>query len=326
MRSGLQIEVKGAGVAARCCGRLLVNKGIDASFDIRDRPRVPAILLSPGTQQLLADVFDRGDLFRSLKQIHRRVVAWGPGETVTLPHSGVIVSEEELLGRLGQFKSSAFELPDWTIHTGGGLPTIKFGSRHATATRVRLSGVADPDACLMESGDDGWLFLLPISQESAFLLTAGAETEEMLAESRLVQASIDCLLDQAGSFPCYPRIADPLCGDRWLACGSAAIAFDPLCGDGTGHAIREAILACAVVESELAADELLWEYRLRLWRGFQRHLELCLRYYSTGGGSEWWQEQCASLRDGLHWMAELRAPYSLGRLHLNGFALERNAH
>jgi flavin-dependent dehydrogenase len=48
-------------------------------------------------------------------------------------------------------------------------------------------------------------------------------------------------------FSASPRIPAPLCGPGWLACGSAAMGFDPICGDGTAHAVREAILALAVI-------------------------------------------------------------------------------
>jgi hypothetical protein len=117
-----------------------------------------------------------------------------------------------------------------------------------------------------------------------------------------------------------------LCGPQWLSCGSAAIGFDPLCGDGTGHTIRESILACAVAShssAAISADQLLWEYRMRLWRGFRRHLELCLRYYESGGEGPWWQAQCAELHDGIRWLSERHPPFSLGQLQLNGYTLQR---
>lgn len=322
----MQIEVQGAGVAALCCRRLLTRNGFRVSFESHVRPKVPAVLLSPATQQLLEDVFGRKDLLVGLKEIRRRVVAWGSQESVSLPHSGLVVSEEELIGRIGQFERPSIDAADWTIHTGKPESALQFGSRFASAARVGLSAAADSSACLMESCRDGWLFLLPTSVDSAILLGAGSTLERLLGQSHLVQLSIGSLLEEVGRFQCNPRIADPLCADHWLACGSAAVAFDPLCGDGTGHAIREAILACAIVASEAAIDELLWEYRLRLWRGFQRHLELCLQFYSTGGDGEWWRAQCGSLREGLRWVHERRSPYPLGRFHLNGFDLEFAAH
>jgi hypothetical protein len=290
-------------------------------------------MVSEGTQQLLEDVFQNPALFRGLRRIRRRIVAWGAQDPIALPHSGIVVPEQELLNRLGSPEAQPNDLlPDWTIYTGGPLPepstAPRFGSRTATATFVRLSAHADPEACVMESVDQGWLFVLPINDNRAILLTAGASVSELLAESALIQPSIDCLLEEAGSFPSHPRLADPLCGNHWLACGTAAIGFDPLCGDGSGHAVREAVLACAIVSHaspSTSTDELLWEYRLRLWRGFRRHLELCLHYYATGGQSDWWQTQCESLQQSLHWISGLHAPHSLGRFQLNGYTLERVA-
>jgi hypothetical protein len=51
------------------------------------------------------------------------------------------------------------------------------------------------------------------------------------------------------------------------------MAFDPIYGDGTAHAVREAILAAAVVRAISAggdAAEPLRHYEARLMLGFQR--------------------------------------------------------
>ena len=90
----------------------------------------------------------------------------------------------------------------------------------------------------------------------------------------------------------------------WLACGTAALAFDPLCGDGTGHAIREAILAAAVlraIQRGANVDELLNHYQARLVAGFKRHLSVCSEFYGSGGLGPWWQAAAESIREGLAW-------------------------
>ena len=180
----------------------------------------------------------------------------------------------------------------------------------------------------MEAVADGWLFLVPSGSETAWLLAAGSPVELLLSQSRHISPQIDSIVAAGGSFPAHPRITGALCGPGWMACGSAAMAFDPLCGDGTGHAVREAILACAIARAEAtiaSPDDLLWEYQLRLWSGFKRHLEHCHEFYSTGGSSDWWKTQASAIEDGLRWMATLRPPVSLGRFRLNGFSLERTA-
>lgn len=328
MLERLAVEIRGTGVAASCCQQLLTAAGASVYLDLSHRPRVPAVMLSPATQTLLTDVWGRLDLLDGLWQIRRRIVAWGDAPPVDLPHRAIVVSEMELLSRLqNPSDPNPAPQPAWTIHTSRALETSTlhaFGNRTAAATEVRFSSRADAAACLVESVPSGWLFLLPVNSQAAWLLTAGAATEALLRESRLVAQSVDAVVSTGGGFPSHPRIADPLCGPNWFACGSAALGFDPLCGDGTGHAIREAILACAIIRaSSPNLDDLLWEYRLRLRAGLQRHLEQCLQFYSTGGSSDWWQTEAQSLRDGLDWLSRQPAPRPLGRFRLNGFDLQR---
>ncbi len=341
MRDNLVVAVRGTGVAAACCQALLGAAGVGLQMEATDRPRVPAVMLSPATQALLSDVFGDCGLFAGLWRIERRVVAWGDQPVAHLPHSAIVVSEPDLLARLELatpvarriFSPVESGLPTWTVHTtrhttrlAEGPVKHDFGSRLATATHVTLSAEADARACLMESLDDGWLFLLPVDGQTAWLLSAGGPLEALLEESRLVGRSVGGVMATGRSFPAHPRIVDPLSGVDWLGCGSAALGFDPLCGDGTGHAIREAILACAVIRaSELSdwGEALRWEYRLRLWAGFGRHLELCRQFYSTGGKGEWWRAQAEGLNAGLGWLATREAPFGLGRFRLNGFDLER---
>jgi hypothetical protein len=292
---------------------------------------------------LLTDVFGRRDLLDGLHLVRRRMVSWGSGDLVALPHSAVVVSEEELLRRLAAATPASEVMGEgggntdgsaatWTIQASGTMgdaaPLREFGSRPAMAAQVKLTDQADTQACSMEAVVDGWLFLVPSGVETAWLLAAGGPVETLLSQSRQISPQIESVIAGGGSFPSHPRIAESLCAPGFLACGSAAIAFDPLCGDGTGHAVREAILACAITRAQqlqTAPDDLLWEYRLRLWSGFKRHLEHCHEFYSTGGTSDWWKAQCAAIEEGLRWMATQRSPVPLGRYRLNGFSLERSA-
>ena len=84
------------------------------------------------------------------------------------------------------------------------------------------------------------------------------------------------------------------------------MGFDPLCGDGTAHAVREAILASAVIR---AADgggdtgELFAHYEARLTAGFHRHLAQCREFYASGGTGEWWTAEAAACLEGMKWCA-----------------------
>jgi hypothetical protein len=278
-------------------------------------------MLGGAAVALMRDVFGRPDLFVRRHAIQKRVVAWGPGaETVKLPHSAVVVSESELLEAVGSEAVKVHQTADWLVVASRPLPEACvehcFGSRLARAVPVAIKG--DADTCWIESFEEGWLFLIPNSARGGWLLAVGADAKTLLEQSRLIGPFVGDLQGQGTSFPAYPRIAEPLQGKNWLACGSAAMAFDPICGDGTANAVREAILAAAVIR---AGSDALPHFEARLTAGFQRHLALCTSYYQTGHKSEWWRAEAEALQKGLDWCAAKSAGHGNYQYRLQDFDL-----
>lgn len=318
--------IRGDGVAAYCCAYLLGKAGFDIEIEPVARPRLPVILLGDQALALVRDIFDRRELFANAPRIRKRVVAWGHGaEPVTLEHSAIIVSEEELLDaiRPAPVPGGTIDLP-WTIHAARPLPSPAvdqcFGSRFAQAVPVSLRPDADAETCWIESLEMGWLFLTP-----GWLLAVGAPAETLLAGSRVVAAQIANRGAAHGSFPAYARIASPLAADGWLASGTAAMAFDPICGDGTAQAIREAILAAAVVRAIANGGntpDLLAHYQARLTAGFQRHLLLCREFYRTGGDGQLWHSELEAIDRGIEWSNAALSKHAAFRYQLRGFELE----
>jgi hypothetical protein len=292
---------------------------------------VPALLIGESTQALLCDVFEQPDLFHDLFQIDRRIVAWGRDSIpVEVPHRAAVISEQTLLERLDFTPHDELhpDLANWTIYASRPLPPpageCRFGSRNASTAAVDLKGT-QTSACWIESVDSGWLFLIPESSAKGRLIAVGDCADKLLAQSRWIVGQIEISSPAETAFPAYPRIADPVCAPGWLACGTAALAFDPLCGDGTGNAVREAILAAAVIRAAASggrADRLLAHYRARLTGGFLRHLEMCLRFYSSANGSAWWTDEIAGLEDGIAWCRRALQPVRSFEYRLNGFELE----
>jgi hypothetical protein len=329
-------SILGEGLAANCCAHLLKAAGIRVTIKKTNRPKVPALLIGNATQALIEDVFERKNVFHGAQRISKRIVAWGnPGSTdaqpVEVPHSAVVISEQDLVNRLQPAESETHDdSAAWTIFTSRPLPDHvqdrHFGSRIAQASPVQLKKNCASDACWIESLENGWLFLLP-GLTSAWLLSVGGPAEGLLTHSRMVGAQIESLGASAGQFPAYPRISDPLCGEGWLACGSAAMAFDPICGDGTGNAIREAILACAVVRALAKRAEndqqgaLFEHFRIRLLAGFLKHLELCREFYAACSG-DWWETELQSLDTGISWCRGQLGTEPKFRYRLRGFELE----
>ena len=297
---GMNIVIKGDGVAAYCSLRLLKRAGHRAMLAPTERPRLPAIMLGDASLALIRDVFDRPDLIGICRE--SSVELWLGRKTLKplpLEHSAVVVSEEYLLDNLRlNLPMDDAEAPpdaDWTIFASRPLPhgaaEQRFGTRVASAARVRLKDERDSAACWIESLEDGWLFLIPDTSESGWLLSVGQGPETLLGRSRIIAERIESCAPASGEFPACPRILSPLGESGWLACGTAAMAFDPICGDGTAHAIREAILASAVIRAIAEGEnstELIAHFQARLTAGFQRHLALCQEFYRSGYGGDWW--------------------------------------
>jgi hypothetical protein len=289
-------------------------------------------MLGETTQKLLRDIFNREDLFADFPRIRRRVVKWGPkGRPFVLPHSAVVVSEKGLLERIQSASSQEEDLgrPAWTIFASIPLPSVsveyRFGSRPAAASAVTLERGADAEACWIESLENGWLFLLPDGKRTGWLLSVGDSVEAQLGGSQLIKGQISSADPASGIFASHPRIAYPLSAPGWLACGTAAIGFDPLCGDGVGNAAREAILASALIRAAIErgnVDRLVAHYQARLLAGFKRHMALCYDFYQSGHSGSWWLRQLDDLKSGLEWCSEQLASTGAFRYRLDGFTLE----
>jgi hypothetical protein len=323
--------IRGTGVAASCCAHLLEAAGFRVCLAESQRPRIPAILLSDAAQVLLRDVYGRRDLFGGLFRIDRRIVAWEPGAApVTLPHQAVAISEDALLELLRpeRDESAPADVAGWTVYASRPLPVPveqhRFGSRTASIVPVDLKD-AGPPACWIEGLECGWLFLIPTSPAGGWLISIGGPHEFLLAESRLIADQVNVSGPAEAALPAYPAIADPLCAPGWLACGVAAMSFDPLCGDGTGNAVREAILASAVIRAATAednVDRLLSHYRLRLTAGFARHLDLCRGFYISGNRGPWWEQEIAALDEGMAWCRQALGAENVNHYRLSGFELQ----
>ena len=327
------VELVGSGLAATCCARLMQNSGVDFLTRPTKRSKSPTVMLSQATQNLLIDIFEKADLFEGLLPIRERVVKWGPKATpLTLPHEAVVVSEDELLVRLQSERPDAAPSggadESWTIYSARPLPNPSqerhFGSRMATASPVDLLSSSRSHTCWIESLESGWLFLIP-NRNQGWLLAVGGSPAELLDQSTCVSSQIGAVYPTAAEFSCQPKIAEPLCADRWVACGTAAVSFDPICGDGTGNAAREAILACAAVRAAREGADpqsVLSHYRLRLQAGLIRHLHAARAFYLSGGSNPWWTDQIKAAENGLEWGRSLSDAVHPPRFRLRGFSLE----
>jgi 2-polyprenyl-6-methoxyphenol hydroxylase-like FAD-dependent oxidoreductase len=326
-----EVIINGNGIAACCAAVLLSRAGFRIIANPPPRPSAPVLMLSHQTQHLLSDVFQQDNLFAGGIPICHRTVLWGDAQNpVTMPHTGLVMAESVLLDRLWksvEVHNQTNTTNTWALIAFRSLPPEvsqhEFGSRSASTYKVELAAAA---TCWVESVSTGWLFLIPSAENHGSLIAVGADLASLLDESRLVKHQIKAICEPTGSFPASPRIATPLGGPAWIACGTSAVAFDPIAGEGAGNALREGILAAAVISASRTnpAIDLLNHYSNRILSGFLRHLRDCCRFYDSCPGP-WWQQELQSLKQGVQWAQdELNAsPPPLFRL--TGFELQKIA-
>ncbi|GAA0303458.1 hypothetical protein GCM10009087_11600 [Sphingomonas oligophenolica] len=326
------VLIRGDGVSVATAVRLLRCDGLElAGAGETVRSPAPVVMLSEAALALLRDIFGRPDLFGGGAPIARRIVAWGGGEPAILPHKAIVVTGAELTAEL---PLPPLPAPDGDVcFTLRGTPPFPdggvrhFGRRGAMAVAVDLVAQADRQACHIEAIESGWLFLIPCGAGKAWLLGVGDALDVLLGQSRLVSAQIGTIGPVAARFETAPRMLENLVGHDWLACGTTAIAFDPICGDGTAQAAREAVLAAAVIAGIKRSgggeerSALLGHYQAMLLAAMRRHLQISLPFYRSGGTSPWWREQAAAVADGHAWCTARLATMPEPRFMLRGARL-----
>lgn len=325
------VLLRGQGVAVATVAHLLRRAGMAVAHESGSRRPVPVIMLSDPALALLRDVFGKPRLFADKARIERRVVRWGASEPVAMPHGAVVVGEDDLTAVLAGAASPppCDSGTGMTIHGMAPFPAPamqRFGERLSATVRVTLSPGADPATCWVESIEDGWLFLIPDGSGGAWLLAIGGSPEVLIGHAPMIAPLIATMEPAGATFDTSPRMLEHLAGEGWLACGTAALAFDPICGDGTAQAVREAILASAVVTALAHGEDpaaLTTHYHSMLLAAMRRHLQLSLPFYGGAGSGPWWREQYAAARAGYDWCTAQLSLQPEPRFALHGFDLVR---
>jgi flavin-dependent dehydrogenase len=311
-----RILVTGVGVAGLTAAQLLARRGCSVTVvDAGARP-APAVVLNSVTISLLEEVWGGdGMLLAGAHQLTGRRVRWGGAGVETAAQPGVSMDSGVLARRLRErlvcdlvtggppgCERAAGDW-DWVIdadRTGDGLAA---GRRCVLAAQVRLRpDVPDvPDGlCRMETVPDAWIHLAPLG---AGLATVQAMVPTCPDDPAALLAALVARTDELGGlitepdgpvtvFEAAPRLAEPRCGPGWLAVGDRAMKLDPLSGSGAASAVRQAILAAAVVGAPSAGvpvAEALAHYARRLHDAFLDHLAHCLRYYGAAFSIPAWR-------------------------------------
>ena len=342
-------RVIGGGIGALCCAALLRRKGWDVTLCLPPKTQSPAVVLNAVTIQIIHDIFgDVNYLLQDAQPIKRHYINWGdnrPDEFT--PCSAFALTADVLSARLFDLlkqdsqliiagESDADSKFDWDIYAANGQRTIipprRFGRRSAICVDVTLHDDGDSTTSFIEATPGGWLFLAPVARGRAVLQAVVPEkpadvvqtTRALLDPTKQIKRIVKDLADAAFTVECAPKKLDRMDGPNWLATGTAACSYDPLCGDGTGYAIRAAILAAAVldgIDRETKKESLLTYYKLRLTYAFYTHLRSCLSLYSSASFNHIWRRELSMMEDGLGKVEQELSNMSTTQYQLNGFEL-----
>ncbi|MDF8334750.1 hypothetical protein [Novosphingobium cyanobacteriorum] len=319
------VALHGSGIAAAAFVHVLAGENFPVFGDGGQGAyggSAPVVMLGEQAVGLLSDLF-RKPLFSAAHRIDRRIVRWGGGDPAVVPHRALAISGVDLAAALPQPTLQAGEAA-FTVHTVPPFPQeamLRFGSRPAAAAPVQLAPTADTHAALVEATEAGWLFLIPQGQGAGWLLSVGGDPDALLASAPLVASSVASLSPVVARFETAPRMLQVLVGEDFLALGHHALAFDPICGDGTATAARAAILAAAVVAGIAEgqdADLLLGHYNAMMVAAMRRHLQVSLPFYRSGGGTTWWLAQADAVAEGHAWCTRFLARVGDPRFVLQG--------
>jgi flavin-dependent dehydrogenase len=128
---------------------------------------------------------------------------------------------------------------------------------------------------------------------------ARKQLRHLLAQSSLIAAAVRKLEKAVTVFDAFPQLTLPICGDKWIAVGESAVAFDPLAGDGVSNALRGVILAVAALNGPadglpIAATQ--DHYRRRLSDVFSSHIRSCIEHYQGAFPSAEWSREIETMR------------------------------
>jgi flavin-dependent dehydrogenase len=312
--AGRIARIRGAGVAGLTCARLLDVQGWQVALEPGAAPRPIPLLLGADTAGLLAMLWNDATILDGTHRIATRRVRWGGGDLSAQPAPGCVITAPDLTGRLAARLSrpdhSARGGEAWTIDTRRSAePSLRFGNRHAWFAEASLTPDADPAACIMETVPGGWLFLLPTGTAIASLQLMAVPGDvppppaaALIAGTSAMRAAVAGAGPWSPPLPAMPAITLPLTAPAGLAAGEAALAFDPIAGDGVGHALRGAVQVAttldAIAKGADAAAALADQERL-MRRVMAHHLAACLKHYDDPALGGAWADEVAAMQAGL---------------------------
>lgn len=179
------------------------------------------------------------------------------------------------------------------IHHGDLIAIVGWLDAGVTATRptAMLTVESCPVGWWSLSGGADETLVATLYTSSQMIKTAGVTNEmwwaHALGKSRSIARTLrqaDATLIQTAVYPAFPSRLSQLVGDGWIAVGDAAVAFDPIAGQGVAMAIDTAFRAFEAATVDPSWGRMGPAYRDALIDRFDRHMKGRARVYDEAAG------------------------------------------
>jgi hypothetical protein len=312
-----RILIRGGGISAIAVATLLRARGAEVRVSGRARPRGRIVAVPVETLALACDLLDvRASSLRIGPIVEYRRVGWSGGEESTVSQVALVCDAAELAallatsldraGCLDHDETEDGDDADWVLEASG-RPTGGVSTGERVGQFARVDRHFRQNELSVTATRSGWIFTAPHPQggQAVLLVSPSAEvsalTEHEVAE-RLAEigprASSTQVMELGRPESVGPALAEPLWRGNSLKVGDAALALDPLRGDGIGFALRGALLAQAVlarIDGESGRADSLGYYGERLRRAFVAHVRGCRDYYRAAQCPEIWKNDIATM-------------------------------
>ena len=177
------VLVSGDGPAAYATALALRRLDIDVTILPRESLEAsrPPVVLGESTVALIADLCGDSSVFASAHQLRKRIVCWGTDPPQAVSHAALSIRgttlRRELFDTVAAKPDAAnSDFHSWHVFSSaedlpGKSTRLKIGERVTLACEVALAAGADSGTCWIESTQDGWAFLAPLSDRCALLQT-----------------------------------------------------------------------------------------------------------------------------------------------------------
>lgn len=316
----MRIDIAGSGVAAAVSGLLAARSGHHVSAEFASDLSERIVAVPRATVDLIEELIGIS-ITKVLpsRWLSKRYVAWDDQHFSVMHHETLAFDAQALTrvisSRIDTLASSSAGLQNnisrcWKLVASGrsaSASRIVAGARQAAAGWVAHLPGLDESAMLVACVPQGWLVACPHPAGGISLATVHPATVKWTPQDALFQAVNHFWRDRTTKVemrcnrwvPAAPSF-EPVCvSQTQIAVGEAAITFDPILGDGVGHAIRSALLARSVMAAIAGGaneSDCLAHYRSRLAHAFAQHVRNSAAHYRGAWNFAVWSEEITLMR------------------------------